>query len=98
MLTSLQQKFRVYGVDLRRNHKGMLKWISHVTSGPILFWSNLDPPNSGLKISYARTAPRNASPEFGTNDPPDRNNGKYRTNYGLVVRLSVTYFNFKRRV
>ena len=25
MLTSLQQKFRVYGVDLRRNHKGMLK-------------------------------------------------------------------------
>ena len=32
MLTSLQQKFRVYGVDLRRNHKGMLKWISHVTS------------------------------------------------------------------
>ena len=25
MLTSLQQKFRVYGVDLRRNHKGLLK-------------------------------------------------------------------------
>ena len=25
LLTSLQQKFRVYGVDLRRNHKGMLK-------------------------------------------------------------------------